>query len=187
MRGLVVLLLVGVALLPGTVAGQTFENTPQVMITAGTSTPVGGISDFWSTGPQGKLTIRVPLGGSMAAGLQGGLAGPRSSDDNSELLQVPLRGLIYFPLAPEASGTPYLAVGVGPTINAFTCRDESATCYLDKTKVYFAYSLVVGYTMRPEAMAHAFFDFAIRYDQQVINNEADFTGVDAELSIGLAF
>jgi hypothetical protein len=132
----------------------------------------------------------------MAFGLQGGVVGPMSKDDNSELMQVPLRGLLYFPLAPEASGTPYFALGAGATIDIFGCQKEAAVapCYLDclpdstdDTQVHFAYTLAIGYTMRPESMARAFFDFAVRYDQQVIDNVADYTNLDAEVSVGLNF
>jgi hypothetical protein len=182
------------ALLPAAVFGQTYGVGPHLMITAGSSTQLGGLSPYWDTGAQGKLTIRIPVGGSMAFGLQGGVVGPMSKDDNSELMQVPLRGLLYFPLAPEASGTPYLAVGAGATIDIFGCQRVAMPCYLDclpdstdDTQVHFAYTLILGYTMRPEAFARAFFDFAVRYDQQVIDNVADYTNLDVEVSVGLNF
>lgn len=181
------------ALLPATILGQTFGMGPQIMVTAGSSTQLGGLSPYWDTGPQGKLTIRIPVGG-VAFGLQGGAVGPLSKDDNSELAQIPLRGLLYFPLAPEASGTPYLAVGAGATIDIFDCQTMAHPCYLDclqdstdDTQVHFAYTLILGYTLRPESMARAFFDFAVRYDQQVIDNVADYTNLDAEVSVGLNF
>jgi hypothetical protein len=95
--------------------------------------------------------------------------------------------MAYFPLAPEASGTPYLAVGVGATINMFGCKDKEVTCYLDKTETFFAYTAMFGYTIRPEAMANAFFDFGVRYEQQLINDREDYRNLDLEIGIGLCF
>lgn len=182
------------ALLPATVLGQSYGTGPQIMLTAGSSTQLGGLSPYWDTGAQGKVTFRIPVGGSMAFGLQGGAVGPLSKDDNSELVQVPLRGLLYFPLAPEASGTPYLALGAGATIDLFDCQSMAHPCYLDcladstdDTQVHFAYTVILGYTLRPESMVRAFFDFAVRYDHQVIDNVADYTNLDAEVSVGLNF
>ncbi len=178
-------------LLPATAVGQTYENTTHVLVSGGTSTPVGGLSDFWSTGPQGRLTLRFATGSSMSIGLQAGVAGLHTDDGNSELVQYPMRIMAYFPLAPEGSGTPYIAVGAGPTVNMFGCKEKVGPCYLadnkDDTRMYFAYSVMLGYTMRPEAMANTFFDFGIRYDQQVINDKTDYKNLDVEVGIGLAF
>lgn len=191
---LIIAVSLAVALLPATVLGQTYGTAPHLVVTAGSSTQLGGLSPYWDTGAQGKLTIRIPAGCSMAFGLQGGVVGPMSKDDNSELVQVPLRALLYFPLAPEASGTPYLALGAGATIDIFDCQKEALPCYLDclpdttdDTQIHFAYTLILGYTMRPESMARAFFDFALRYDQQVIDDVADYTNLDAEVSVGFNF
>lgn len=182
---LLIVVALSIALLPTVVLGQTYESTTHLMISGGTSTPVRGLNEFWSTGPHGRLTIRFPMGGTLWGGLQGGVVGLGTDESNSELVQFPLRVLAYFPLAPEASGTPYIAFGVGATVNKFSCRDKIKTCYLDEAKNNVAYTVAVGYTMRPEAMAHAFFDFGIRYDQQIVNNKNDYIDIGVEVGIGL--
>ena len=182
----VILLSVSILLLPCLVHGQTYENVSHLLVTGGVTIPTGDFGDFWSAGPQGRLTIRLPLSSAMTLGLQAGIAGPRSSDDYLELTQIPLRAIIYFPLAPEASGTPYIAVGGGATMNMFGCKDGSTMCS-DTTNTYFTYAVAIGYTIRPEAWANAFFDFSVRYEQQIINDAADIKNLDFEAGIGLCF
>ncbi len=173
--------------LPSLLLGQTYEDTPQMLVSGGITIPHGGLGDFWGTGPQGRLTIRVPFSEAITGGIQGGIAGPRASDDDSELIEIPIRGMLIFPLAPEASGTPYVAAGAGATFNLFSCKGDETQCYMDSTETFFTYSVTVGYTMRPEAFANTFFDFAVRYEQQIINDCSDYMNLDLEVGIGLAF
>ncbi len=173
-------------LLPCMVYGQAYEGVSHLLVTGGVTIPTGDFGDYWSIGPQGRLTIRVPVSSAIVFGLQAGIAGPRSEDDYSELTQIPLRAIAYFPTAPEASGTPYIAVGAGLTVNMFGCKGDGAVCS-DTTLNYFTYSVALGYTMRPEAMANAFFDFSVRYEQQLINDAADIKTLDFEAGIGLCF
>jgi hypothetical protein len=186
-RPLSVAVLLLVLAVPCVVLGQAYEGTSHLLVAGGVTVPFGGIGDFFNAGPEGRLTIRFPVSQMVSLGLQGGITGPRASDDDSELMQVPVKAVFYFPIAPEASGTPYVAVGAGATFNIFGCKENRSPCYKDTTETYFTYSVTLGYTMRPEAYTSVFFDFAVRYEQQLINDYTDYKSMEVEAGIGLCF
>jgi hypothetical protein len=175
-------------------AAQSFQGTTAVQVNGGVTLPVGSIADFWGAGPAGRLCLRFPATPGVSLGLEGGFTLPSSNLPEEDTFQVPIRLLFFIPLAGEAASTPYFAFGPGATVNIFSFdyptgyfSDGSPAQSTTKTKTYFAYTVKVGYLLRPESMTNTFFDLGMRYEQQMVGDGDDWRNVDLEVGVGLGF
>lgn len=166
--------------------GQAYENISSVLFSGGVSVPSSGdLVDAYGVGPFGRVTYRMPASRTFHLGLETGLTGPSADVNGFELLQIPLRLLIVFPVAGEAASTPFLAISGGATINSESVKAGDGS--ESNTKVYLTYTVQLGYTLRPEAMESTLFDLYIRYEQQLINNRSDIRNIDIGVGVGLCF
>lgn len=166
------------------VFGQAFEQTPSLLLTGGLTVPTGSGAEGWDLGPEGRIVIRFPITGTMTIGISGGLLAPASDVDELTLLQIPLSLMAYFPLAPEAASTAFLAVGGGITVNTVS---SNSPWFDDDTETRPTYSIRLGYSFRPEQMQSTMFEIGIQYEQQLEEDVSDWRSIGIQAGLGLCF
>ena len=168
----------------GSARAQAFERAPVLTLAIGLLAPSGSMSDSYDPGILGRVGFRGTITQGTAFGLEFGIYAPNNKSGVATLYQYPLRALLYFPLAAEASSTPYVALGPGVT---FSKVDNSGPPGSSTERdPYFSYALKVGWAFRPEHMS-TLFEIGARYEQQFIGNADDLQTFDLEASVGRTF
>jgi len=168
----------------GTAYAQAFENSPVATLSVGSVFPTASMSDLYGPGVVGRVSVRIPISAGTTFGVESGIVAPNDESGSPTLYQFPVRALLYFPLAPEAGSTPYLALGPGVTFNSVTDGQPGSR---EKRDPYFTYALKVGWAFRPETMARTLFEIGARYEQQFIGFSPDFQTFDMEACVGRTF
>lgn len=183
LRWIVALSLVGIS--AGRASAQAFEKAPAAMLGVGMTIPIGSMSDFYDPGITGRVGVRMPISQGMSFGVESGIMAPNEKSGSQSLFQFPVRALLYFPLASEASSTPYIALGPGVTFNSV--GDDGVSSGSDERDPYFSYALKIGWAFRPEHMASTLFELGARYEQQFIGHSPDFQTAELEACVGRVF
>lgn len=174
-------------LITSSVFSQVFENSGSLIGNFGYSLPSGPVNDSYNPGPTVSVIYRGSLGPTTTIGVKGGLVIPSSDSDGYEFYQIPFRILLYFPMAGEAASSPYFALGPGLTYNNEEFKHPITLESKSTSHTYVAYTLTLGYALRPESMGTTMFDFAVSYEQQFVNDGRDLRNFDFTFGIGLCF
>jgi len=174
-----------VAASAGLAYAQAFENAPTATLGVGMMIPTGSMSDFYGPGITGRVSVRMPISQGMSFGVESGIMAPNQKSGSQTLYQYPVRALLYFPLASEASSTPYFALGPGVTFNSV--GDDAQSGGSKDQDPTFTYALKIGWAFRPEHMTSTIFELGARYEQQFIGHSPDFQTVELEACVGRTF
>jgi len=169
----------------GLASAQAFENARVMTLGVGMLIPAGAMSDFYDPGITGRASIRMPISQGTSFGVESGIMLPNHKSGSRTLYQFPVRALFYFPLAAEASSTPYAALGPGVTFNS--TGDGAGASGPKQRDPYFTYALKIGWAFRPEQMTSTLFELGARYEQQFIGGSSEFQTVEMEACVGRTF
>ena len=169
----------------GLAQAQAFEDAPTMTLGIGMLAPSGDMSKYYRPGAAGRLGLRAPISAGTSLGIEAGIYAPNSKSGSATLYQFPIRALLYFPVAPEGSSTPFVALGPGVTFNSV--GDDRRPGEPREPPPYFTYALKAGWTFRPEQMSNTIFELGARYEQQFIGGSPSFQTFDLEACIGHTF
>ena len=106
---------------------QAFENARVATLRVGMLIPSGDMSKVFGPGVLGRANLRLPVSQGTSVGIESGIYAPNAKSGNATLYQIPVRVLMYFPVASEGSSSPYFAVGPGVTFNSVTGTGASGS------------------------------------------------------------
>ena len=164
---------------------QAFENARVVTLRVGMLIPSGDMSKVFGPGVLGRANLRLPVSQGTSVGIESGIYAPNAKSGNATLYQIPVRVLMYFPVASEGSSSPYFAVGPGVTFNSISGNGKSGSS--KNPDPYFTYALKLGWAFRPEHMASTLFEIGGRFEQQFVPESPDFQTFDVDVSVGRTF
>ena len=180
-----VVILLSLSTWAGPVRAQAFENTTALTLGVGALVPVTEMSKAYGLGFAARLGLRMSISAGTSIGVETGFYAPNRKSGNATLYQCPVRVLLYFPLAPEGSSTPYVALGPGVTFSQV--GDSGDPDSPTKRDPYFTYALKLGWAFRPEQMSGTVFEVGARFEHQFIGGSPDFQTVDVEVCVGRVF
>src|SRR2546426_8941825 len=122
---------------------QTFENVRVATLGVGMLVPGGDMSKSFGPGVVGRVSLRMPVSRGTSFGIESGIYAPNAKSGNATLYQIPVRVLMYFPVASEGSSSPYFAVGPGVTFNSISGNGKSGSS--KNPDPYFTYALKLGW------------------------------------------